>query len=124
MEKVKMIVRILLGLMILVFGMNKFLNFMPMPPMPDEAAAFMGALVNSGYLMIVVALVEVVTGVLLLINKYQALALIVLFPVLLNAFMFHLFLDPSGIAGAALALIMNIYLLFANKSKYSELLKP
>jgi uncharacterized membrane protein YphA (DoxX/SURF4 family) len=84
----------------------------------------MGALVNSGYLMIVVALVEVVTGVLLLINKYQALALIVLFPVLLNAFMFHLFLDPSGIAGAALALIMNIYLLFANKSKYSELLKP
>lgn len=122
MNKVKLVVRILLGLMLLVFGLNKFLQFMPMPEMPQLAGEFMGALVNSGYLMVVVAIVEVVTGVLLLINKYQALALVLVFPILLNAFLFHLFLDPSGIGGALLAITMNMYLLFINKESYKGLL--
>lgn len=95
---------------------------MPMPEMPQLAGEFMGALVNSGYLMVVVAIVEVVTGVLLLINKYQALALVLVFPILLNAFLFHLFLDPSGIGGALLAITMNMYLLFTNKESYKGLL--
>jgi hypothetical protein len=96
---------------------------MPMPPMPETAGEFMGALVKSGYLMVVVALVEIATGVLLLINKYQSLALIIVFPVILNAFLFHLFLDTQGIGGAAFAMAMNIFLFFANKESYKSILK-
>jgi hypothetical protein len=96
---------------------------MPMPPMPEAAGMFMGALVKSGYLMVVVALVEIVAGVLLLINKYQSLALVIVFPVILNAFLFHLFLDLPGVGGAALAMAMNIFLFFANKESYKSLLK-
>ena len=48
MKKAKLIVRILLGLMVLVFGLNKFLQFMPMPPLPESAGEFMRALVKSG----------------------------------------------------------------------------
>lgn len=75
---------------------------MPMPTMPEAAGEFMGALVKSGYLMAIVAIVEIVVGVLLLINKYHALELIVVFPIILNAFLFHLFLDIAGIGGALL----------------------
>ena len=70
MKKAQLMVRILLGIILVVFGLNKFLNFMPMPPMPDAAGEFMGALVKSGYIMVIVAIVEVASGVLLLVNKY------------------------------------------------------
>lgn len=123
MKKANLIIRILFGLMLVIFGLNKFLQFMLMPPMPEAAGEFMGALVKSGYLMIVVAIVEIITGVLLLANKYQSLALIVVFPVILNAFLFHLFLDLPGIGGAAMAIAMNIFLLYTNKESYSNLLK-
>ena len=96
---------------------------MPMPPMPEAAGAFMGALVDSGYLMTLVALVEIVAGVSILINKYKTLALVILLPVILNAFLFHLFLDLSGIAGSAVALMMNMFLMYANKESYRSLLK-
>jgi putative oxidoreductase len=123
MNKGKLIVRVVLGLMLVVFGLNKFLQFMPMPPMPEAAAAFMGALVTSGYIMAIVAIVEIVTGILLLVNKFQPLTLVVLFPILLNAFLFHLFLDIAGIGGAVVALAMNVFLMFANKEAYSAVLK-
>ena len=95
MNTTKLIIRILFGLMMLVFGLNKFLQFLPFPPMPKAAGEFMGALVKSGYILTIVGIIEVVAGVLLLINKYQALILIVLFPVILNAFLFHLFFRYS-----------------------------
>jgi putative oxidoreductase len=93
------------------------------PPMPEAAGAFMGALVTSGYIMTIVAIVEIVTGILLLVNKFQPLTLVVLFPILLNAFLFHLFLDLAGIGGAVVALAMNVFLMFANKEAYSAVLK-
>tara|TARA_R110002050_G_scaffold300586_1_gene470630 strand:+ start:3615 stop:3989 length:375 start_codon:yes stop_codon:yes gene_type:complete len=123
MKKAQLIIRILLGIMLVVFGLNKFLQFMPMPPMPEAAGEFMGALVKSGYLMAVVAIVEILAGILLLVNKYQPLTLVVLFPVLLNAFLFHMFLDIAGIGGAAMAIAMNIFLFVANKESYTELFK-
>ncbi|MDA9834030.1 DoxX family membrane protein, partial [Flavobacteriaceae bacterium] len=77
MNKAQLIIRILFGLILVIFGSNKFLHFMPMPPMPEAAGAFMGALVDSGYLMTLVALVEIVAGVSILINKYKTLALVI-----------------------------------------------
>lgn len=123
MKKVKLVVRVLLGVVLIIFGMNKFLQFMPLPPMSIAATDFMTALVDSGYIMAIVAIVEVVTGILILLNKYLALALVILFPILLNAFLFHLFLDLPGVGGASFAILMNVFLIFANKNKYSEILK-
>jgi len=123
MKKAQLVIRILLGLIVLIFGLNKFLQFMPTPPMPEAAGEFMGALVATGYLMVVVAIVEIITGIMLLTNRFQPLALVLLFPVLLNAFLFHLFLAPAGIGGALVASAMNIFLFFANKEAYNSILK-
>ncbi len=121
MSKVKLITRILLGFILLVFGLNKFLEFMPMPPLTPEAGEFMGALVKTGYMMPIVAVVEIITGLLILFNKYLPLALIIAFPVILNAFLFHLFLDVSGIGGAALTIILLIYQMVTQKKSYQPL---
>jgi uncharacterized membrane protein YphA (DoxX/SURF4 family) len=123
MKKAALIVRILLGIIVLIFGLNKFLQFAPTPPLSLEASEFMAALVNSGYLMEAVAIVEIVTGIMLLLNRFQPLALVILFPVLLNAFCFHLFLNPEGIAVAFVAMAMNHFLFFANKESYKPMLK-
>ena len=123
MKTTTLVIRILLGLMLVVFGLNKFLQFMPMPEMNSEASALMGAFVNSGYIMMIVAIIEIGTGILFLINKYTALASILLFPIMLNAFLFHLFMDIGGIGASALLLAFNIFMLFANKVKFSEMLK-
>ena len=123
MEKATLIVRILLGAMLIVFGLNKFLQFMSMPPPAPEMGAFMGALFATGYIFPLIAVIEITTGILFLANKFTALAAILLFPVMLNAFLAHLFLDPAGIRAAALIISMNVFLFFAYKEKYSAVLK-
>ena len=44
------IARYLAGAIFLVFGLNGFLNFIPMPPPEGIAGQFMGALYASHYL--------------------------------------------------------------------------
>ena len=115
------ITRTILALILLMFGLNKFLNFMPFPPMPEDANRFMGALMESGYIMYIVAIVEILSGVFLLINKFSNFWLIVIFPILLNAFLFHLFLDIAGIVGALFAISLNIFLVIKSFEVYRVL---
>lgn len=115
------VTRSLLALILIVFGLNKFLNFMPLPPMPEAAESFMGALMETGYIMVLVAAVEVISGIFLMINRYSALMLVLVFPVLLNAFLFHLFLDLKGIGGALLTLSLTIFLMYKSFNTYKAL---
>jgi hypothetical protein len=121
-EKVIMGVRIVLGLLLFVFGLNKFLNFMPAPELPVGAGLLMMALAKSGYIMTLVGVVEVLVGVMLLANKYVALALLLLAPITVNILAFHLVHDMAGIGGAALVTILNVFLFLAYKDKYSGVL--
>jgi uncharacterized membrane protein YphA (DoxX/SURF4 family) len=120
-SKVIMVLRILLGLFVLVFGLNKFFHFIPMEAPEGDAGAYFGALMSSKTL-ILVALVEILAGLALIFNKYAALMLIVLMSVSVNAVLFHAVLDPGNIMGAAVLLILNVILLFAYKDKYKDLL--
>lgn len=122
-KKVYLAIRIIAGLMLVVFGSNKFLGFIDMQPGSLEMGAFMMALFQSGYLMKLVAVVEIVAGLSFLVNKYVALMAVVLMPVMLNAFLVHLFLDPSGIAGATVLLVFTILIMLENKGRYKDILK-
>ncbi len=113
--------RYVLGIVLVVFGLNGFLQFMPMPELTGPAGAFMGALFASGYIFNVVNSLKIVIGLLLLFNKYVHLALILLAPLSINFVLFHLFLDPAGIAAAALVFIINIYLGVVHKEAYAHL---
>src|SRR6266853_4023093 len=90
------IARLLLGLVFAVFGSNAFLHFIPMPPMQGQAGAFIEALINSGYIY-VIALLQVVGGLLLLLGRFIPLGLTLLGPVIVNIMLYHIFLDTSNL---------------------------
>lgn len=121
--KGKLIARILLGLMLVVFGLNGFLNFIPIPPGPEEAGNFMGALAQTGYLLTLVKVLEIIAGALILSGKYVRAALTMVTPVMLNAFLMHLFLDPAGIGGSLLCFALIIYLITTEWEGFKHLLK-
>ena len=101
-----LISRILMGLAFLVFGLNGFLNFIPQGPPPTGAAGeFLDAIVKSHFFMMV-AVVQIVGGVLLLVNRYVPLALVILGPVIVNIFFFHLLMAPSGLPQAIVVVIL------------------
>ena len=119
-KKVSTILGLLLGLVLLVFGLNKFFNFMPMPPMEGEAAEFMGALGKAGYFPIL-GVLEVVIGLLLITRKWIGFALVLLAPIAVNMLIFHFKYDMAGIGGAALVSVLTIALFYANWGRFKSL---
>lgn len=104
------IARVLLGLIFLVFGLNGFLHFIPMPPPTGVAGEFFNGLYKSQYLLPLIAAVQVIGGALLLAGTLVPFALLLLAPMVLNIFFFHLTLAPQGLGLAALVTILLVVL--------------
>jgi uncharacterized membrane protein YphA (DoxX/SURF4 family) len=122
--KAKLVVgaRILLGLIFFVFGLNFFLHFLPQPPAPPAAAAFAGAMFATGYLFVLVKVVEVTSGVLLLSGRFVPLALALLAPIVVNIIFFHAFLAPAGIPLPLVVLALELFLAWSYRSVYRPML--
>src|SRR6185503_7699555 len=119
-----LIARLLLGLIFVVFGLNAFLQFIPMGPMPTGLAGqFIGALAQSHYLW-VVAVLQIVGGALLLINRYVPLGLVLLGPVIVNIILYHLLLNPSGAAPAIVVTILWLIVFYAHRQSFSGIFAP
>jgi putative oxidoreductase len=119
MKIVTLIARILLGLTFVVFGLNGFLNFLSMGPMPTGLAGqFIGALIMSHYYWVVAAL-QIVGGVLLLVNRFVPLALVLLGPVIVNIICYHVFLNPSGALPAAVVTILWLIVFYTKRQYFS-----
>ncbi len=120
-SKLFLVIRILLGLMLLVFGLNKFLNFMPAMEMSDAAGSYFSSLMATKT-MILVAVVEITAGLAFIFNKYGALMAIILMSISINAVLFHLALNQANIAPSLVLLVLNILVLIGYKDNYHELL--
>jgi uncharacterized membrane protein YphA (DoxX/SURF4 family) len=118
------IARILMGLMFFVFGLNGFLHFIPQPKdaMPEGAAAFVGALVKTGYMFPLVMGTQLIVGALLLLNRFVPLALALIAPIIVGIVTFHGFLAPSGTAMAAIVLVLESYLAWAYRNAFGPML--
>ena len=119
MKIVTLVARLLLGLLFLVFGLNGFLNFLSMGPMPTGLAGqFIGALVLSHYFWVVAAL-QVVGGALLLVNRFVPLGLVFLGPVIVNIVLYHVFMNPSGAAPAIVVVILWGIVFYSYRQSFS-----
>ncbi|MES2571638.1 MAG: DoxX family membrane protein [Verrucomicrobiota bacterium] len=122
MKTAALIARLLLGLIFVVFGLNAFFHFIPIPPPQGQAGAFMGALFGSGYLY-VVKVIEVAGGLLLLGGRFVPLGLTLVGPVVVNIMLYDLFLDRSGLPLGIVLSVLSLVILFHHRKAFEGLLK-
>lgn len=115
-------VRILVGLIFTVFGLNGFFHFIPQPPMPAEAGALMGAFAATGYFLPVLKGTEVLAGLLLLGNRFVPLALTLLAPLIVQIVLFHVFLAPEGMAMTIFIVAAEIFLAWRYRDSFRGML--
>ena len=120
--KITMIItRVLMGGMFLFASIVVLFKLMPQPETTGNVKILMDGFAASGYLMTTVKLFELVCGIAFLIGIFVPLAAVVIFPITLNIFLFHLFLEPSGLPIAILMMIGNLFLAYYYRDKYKGL---
>jgi hypothetical protein len=117
------IARFLLGLIFLVFGLNGFLHFIHSALPSGTAGQFVGALLASNYL-VVVFLLQLLSAILLLINRYVPLALMLLAPIIVNILMFHILMAPDGLAPAIVVTALWIVVFLRVRSAFAGVFQP
>lgn len=117
------IVRVLLGLMFLVFGLNGFLDFIPAPKdLPPDLVTVSTGLMKGGY-MTVVSATEILVALLLLTNLFVPLALALLAPIVVGIITFHIAIAPATIVPGIVALVMQLYLAWAYRGAFRPMLQ-
>jgi len=114
------IARILMGVVFVFFGLNGFLQFLKAPLPTGLAGQFLMALFQSHYVWFICA-VQIVGGVLLLVNRYVPLALALLGPVIVNIILYHLLLNPAAAQLAVLVTILWFFLFYRYRANFSGL---
>ncbi|WP_295716980.1 DoxX family protein [Mucilaginibacter sp.] len=119
------IVRTLVALMFLFASVSWFLmvyfHAFQMPPVTGNMKVFNDGLEASGYLMMLIKITELVCALFLLFGRYVALALVVLFPVMLNIVLVNAFLAPSGLTSVIPLLLGVLFLAYTQRDKYAPL---
>ncbi|MEM9159581.1 MAG: hypothetical protein AAGB46_11070 [Verrucomicrobiota bacterium] len=123
MAKISLIARYLIALLLLVFGLNKFLGFMPAPEYaPDSAAAAYMIGLSGTPIFPILGIIYLASAVLLALNKLVGLTTVILAAIAFNFLLFHITLDPVGIPGAIVFTVLLVLVMIGNKSKYDGLL--
>jgi putative oxidoreductase len=120
--KIPAIARTLLGLAFVVFGFNYFVHFLPTPPPPADAMAFIGAL-TAGKILAITKPIEVAAGLALLGNRFVPLALTLLAPIEIGILAFHVAFEPSGLPVIVVLIALTIYLAWSYRSAFAPMLR-
>lgn len=117
-------ISLLFGLIFINAGLNKFFNYMPVPEdLPENMIKVMEAFMTIGWLMPLVAVVEIIGGILFIIPKTRALGAIVIFPVIIGILLTHIVNAPSGLPMAIVLFLINLWVLYENRRKYYPIIK-
>lgn len=117
-----LVVRLLVGAVFLVFGLNFFLKFLDMPPQEGVAGQFGGILFTTGYLK-VVKILEIVGGALLISGILVPVGITILMPIAVNIVLFEVLLaEKPGIGIAITALL--IFLIFGYWKAFANVFNP
>ena len=123
-KKILFVVSLLFGLMFINSGLNKFFNYIPMPKdMPQNLINLMTAFMQIKWLMPLIAVAEIVGGILCITNKYRALGAIIIFPVMVGILLTHIINAPSGLILALVLFAINLWLIIENREKYMPMIR-
>jgi uncharacterized membrane protein YphA (DoxX/SURF4 family) len=121
-NKITFVLSLLFGLMFINAGLNKFLNYMPMPEnLPEKMVKAMAAFTEIGWIMPLVGVVEVLGGLLIIIPKTRALGALIIFPIMVGIVLTNIVQDSSGLPIAGVLSVILIWIMYDNKEKYAPL---
>lgn len=122
-NKLLFILCLLFGLMMVNAGLDKFFHYMPMPEnMPENMMKAFNAFIAIEWLMPLVGLVELVGGILFIIPKTRALGAIVILPVMVGILLTNTVTDTTGFPIALVLILINLWVIYENRAKYSHLI--
>lgn len=117
------IVRLLLGLAFTIFGLNFFLDFIPKPPPPSGLVGeYLHVLTASKYLYVIGG-VQLLSGIMLLIGRFVPLALTMLAAMIFNILVFHILMDPPGIAPGIVVTLFWAFLFWSYRDRFAGILR-
>lgn len=123
-NKILFVFSLLFGLMMINSGLNKFFNYLPAPDdMPESTLKVMEAFMAIGWLMPLVAVVEIVGGILVIIPKYRALGAIIILPVMIGILLTHIFNVPEGLPIALILFAIHLWIIIDNRAKYQPMFR-
>ncbi|MBK8736312.1 MAG: DoxX family membrane protein [Saprospiraceae bacterium] len=115
---------IVFGLLFINSGINKFLNYMPMPEnISTEPVNLMTSFKDIKWLMPLVAVAEIIGGALLIFKKYRALGAIILFPITIGVLLVHIVQDSSGLIMGLIVFGLNLWIIYENRAKYMPMIQ-
>jgi uncharacterized membrane protein YphA (DoxX/SURF4 family) len=117
------IVSAIFGLLMVNAGLNKFFFFMDNPEMPEAGNVLMEAFIASNWIMPLVAMVEIVGGILFIFPKTRALGAITILPVIVGILLFNIVLAPANIPFGAVLFSINVWAILENRSKYLPMIQ-
>jgi uncharacterized membrane protein YphA (DoxX/SURF4 family) len=116
-------VRILLGLIFLVFGCNGFLHFLHLPPPRNPLAVqYYTSLAITGYLNVIFAF-EILAGLLLLLGFWVPLGLAILGPIIANILLYHACMAPAGLPLALVCTVLEVFLIWRYWPHFSAIVR-
>ncbi len=123
-SKILFVASLLFGLMFLNSGLNKFFNYMPMPKdLPESMLNLMTAFMSIGWLMPLVAVIEIAGGILFIIPKYRAFGALLILPILVGIVCIHIFNSPAELPVALILMAIEVWVIFENREKYLNLIR-
>lgn len=122
--KITFTLRLILGSILIVFGMNKFFNFMPNPTnTSEEATNYISTLIETGHTFKLIGIIELSSAILFFTNKWIPFALLIIAPIAINILLYHVAVDISHILPGAIVFIIVIILFYDNRMNFESLFK-
>jgi len=122
-NKILFVLCLLFGLMFINAGLNKFFFYMPMPEnAPAEGMKDFAAMMEISWLLPLVAVAEILGGILVIIPKTRALGALVIFPVMVGILLTHMFVDTTNLPVALVLAGILGWMMYENKEKYLPIL--
>ncbi len=121
MKIVKTVVFVLFALMFINAGLDKFLHYMPVPPMSQEMTKVNEAMGTIKWLIPLVGFIELLSGILILFPKTRTLGAIMILPILIGILVHNATFMPEGLMIAGVLFLIEIWMLVDSKEKIKHL---
>lgn len=123
-SKILFALSLLFGLMFINSGLNKYLNYLPIPEkLPEKMVKAFGAFMEIGWLLPLVGLAEIIGGIFVIIPRTRALGALIIFPIMVGILLTHIFQDQTSLPIAITLAAILIWVMFENRAKYFSLIK-